>query len=486
MIPKADLSSLEDQLKRTTFDAKMEETIKRIPGKNNKPFIIDLELFIESISGFSEVDNQFQISVFLVLNWRVSKRNCVNYYRAMAHRGVKIDRGANKNFLNKIMTGSDEQILNEKWHPFQATLEKEHFGIFWMPDIFIGNAKSTFSQVNALDTQFLEVEVLGSTSGKNITAEDDACDFRWIQRFGATIACKMFFRYYPIDIQICPMFFRSLGYDMKQLLIHVKNVSTDNGVRLRDQSYEIEYKDSSFAFMGLQRSVAKITIVFTRSITSLFVGQMIPATLTVTLVLSSMWLNLDALNDRFNVGMVCLFTLLTQFVSVRSEIPKVSYITFIDFYMILCIVFVVIQLLESIVVKIIWNREVDKRKKQKKKELKARANLKKNQGQTMNPNISRFYETIIKRPLYYNRDDDNDRDYFRRNHLDEKGQKRQNSLDHSCARKKLIDSSLSRQSLVSHDGYVTVLSQSSNVTVSSLTSSSLSDNLHQRRDNNKG
>ena len=414
MIPRADLADAQKTLKRTTFDALFEGQIKGVPVDKGKPLKLGLEVYIESISKVSAVDEDFRVSMFLVQKWNVSKTNCVNFYKAMAYRGVKISTYFERvqDFQKEMFFGkTNEEIISRTWEESQAVLEKEHFAIFWMPDIFLSNAKNIFSQVSSLDTQFLEVGIqnLSSNTTQYDVKSDAVCTFRWVQRFGADIACKMHFRFYPIDVQTCPIFFTSVSYTANDLDIEMFSVTASESIQLGDQTYDIAFEDTDLIIMGSKKSAGKVTLTFTRVIISLLVGQMIPATLTVALVLSSLWLKLDALNDRINAGMVCLFTLLTQFSAVRGQLPAISYITFLDYYMILCIVFVIIQLLESIAVTIIWRREKNKRQKQEQEEALGKVK-KRNMEQTEEETNVRYQSESWKRTMEAD-------PYFARNYL---------------------------------------------------------------------
>lgn len=79
----------------------------------------------------------------------------------------------------------------------------------------------------------------------------------------------------------------------------------------------------------------------------------------VIIAFTSFWLGLSFLGDRINIGMICLLTILTQFRQSRSHVPPTSIITFLDFWMILCIIMVVVQLLQTTLVYYLYNREKD-------------------------------------------------------------------------------------------------------------------------------
>ena len=367
MIPRASLEDLKDVLKRSTFDVSMEESIKAIPKPSpSEPLNISMSLFIESISSVDEVHNDFSVSMFLVQEWTLDQYRCLNSYKAMAFKGVDVyKRYGNRSAFFEYMNTNN---WLPEWPEDQFKLESEHFKLFWMPDIYLANAKSQFAPFQSIDTRFVDVLIRGQSSDKDMLQKRgtfNECNFRYVWKFNAKVSCHMNFLKYPIDVQKCNLQFRSFAYPIQDLMINLMHVEADHGIQLGSQYLSVSFEQNNVwprshrhvkAIPGL-RSSARIEITLNRSLGSVFVGVMIPALLVVIIDLTMFWIRIAVLSDRIGAGITCLFTLLTQFSATRSAVGTNSYVTLMDWFMIMCIGFVVIQMLQTISVYIIYNRE---------------------------------------------------------------------------------------------------------------------------------
>lgn len=175
----------------------------------------------------------------------------------------------------------------------------------------------------------------------------------------------MNFLKYPIDVQECYLHFHSFGYPLTDLVINLVHVEADPGIQLGNQYLTIKYQQNNVwprqgrtvKTIPGQRSLGRIEIILNRSLGSVFVGVMIPALLVVIVDLAMFWIKIECLPDRIGTGITCLFTLLTQFNATRSSLAANSYVTLMDWFMIMCIGFVVIQMMETIVVYVVYNHE---------------------------------------------------------------------------------------------------------------------------------
>lgn len=366
MVPRSSLNELKSALKRTTFDVSMEESIKAIPKPSrSKPLNISMSVFIDSISAVDDTHNAFTVNLFLVQEWTLNQERCLNSYKAMAFKGVDVyKRFGNRSSFFSYM--NSEYWLPD-WPEDKFKLEPEHFRLFWMPDIYLSNARSQFAPYQSIDTRFLDIEI---TSFKNHAEMLDRgtfneCHFRYVWTFNAEVSCNMNFLKYPIDVQKCTIQFRSFAHPITDLVINLMHVQIDPGIQIGSQYVSISFQQNNIwptsrraikNIPGL-RSVARINIIFNRSLGSVFVGVMIPALLVVIISLAMFWIKIECLSDRIGSGITCLFTLLTQFTATRTAIATNSYITLMDWFMILCIAFVVIQTMQAIVVYIVYNRE---------------------------------------------------------------------------------------------------------------------------------
>lgn len=189
MIPKSSLEELKNALKRTTFDVSMEESIKAIPKPSRRrPLHVSLSVFIESIHSVDEVHNDFDVTMFLVQEWTLDQYRCLNSYKAMAFKGVDVYKryGNRSDFFEYMNTN----YWLPEWPEDDFKLESEHFRLFWIPDIFLANAKSQFAPFQSIDTRFLDIGIKAASKDPDMLPKRltfNECNFRYVWKFNAKV-----------------------------------------------------------------------------------------------------------------------------------------------------------------------------------------------------------------------------------------------------------------------------------------------------------
>ena len=336
----------EDQNKKRSFDEIQAKSYKEVPKSSEKePLKVFLSFFIESVSGFSEVDQEFGVGTFVRYEWNVTLKKCRRYLRAMGHLGVS---GIS---ISDFEDDQGNDLAGDLDWGFFVKLESTHYPIFWMPDIFLENAKSVSRQLSTFETNYLDL------SGIKKNDEPTVCSFSYIERFAATVPCDMNFLYYPIDAQNCEIRFRSFEYSTKDVVPILKQQDLSDDVKkgLGDQYANLTGSTKRETIFEHEYSVISLKLRIQRTIVSVLVGTIVPSLLIVAISFSSFWLGLDYLGDRINIGMICLLAVLAQFSQTRGNLPPTAYVTFMDYWMILCIFSIVFQLLQTSLVYFVYN-----------------------------------------------------------------------------------------------------------------------------------
>merc|ERR1719334_2881305 len=108
-------------------------------------------------------------------------------------------------------------------------------------------------------------------------------------------------------------------------------------------SYSTDYYD--IAYPGL---IMKLHL--TRQLTYHLVQTYIPSTVFVVIAWLSLFVPPESVPGRVGMGMTTLLTLTAMFSSVRQNVPKVSYVSLLDVWMLVCMIFVFACILEFIAV----------------------------------------------------------------------------------------------------------------------------------------
>merc|ERR1719402_1943812 len=88
----------------------------------------------------------------------------------------------------------------------------------------------------------------------------------------------------------------------------------------------------------------------TRQLAYHVVQTYIPSTVFVVIAWLSLFVPPESVPGRVGMGMTTLLTLTAMFSSVRQNVPRVSYVSLLDIWMLVCMLFVFSCILEFIIV----------------------------------------------------------------------------------------------------------------------------------------
>eukprot|EP00088_Acartia_fossae_P023799 TRINITY_DN2480_c0_g1_i11.p1 TRINITY_DN2480_c0_g1~~TRINITY_DN2480_c0_g1_i11.p1 ORF type:complete len:369 (+),score=71.08 TRINITY_DN2480_c0_g1_i11:26-1108(+) len=232
-----------------------------------------------------------------------------------------------------------EYLESEDSYGKYTTLNPSMANNIWMPDIFIDQAKAL-----RIPTYFVKPA--------NIRVYNDS-RIRYSSRINFDVACNMDFQLYPIDEQDCVIKFESYGLQNKQMhMTWLKDGLTVNpDIHLAQFTFRTMLLDEyTTDYYDLQYPGLELKLHLKRLIAYHVVQTYIPSTVFVILAWLSMFIPPESVPGRVGMGMTTMLTLTAMFSSVRNNVPKVSYISVLDLWMLMCIIFVFSCLVEFIVI----------------------------------------------------------------------------------------------------------------------------------------
>jgi len=99
-----------------------------------------------------------------------------------------------------------------------------------------------------------------------------------------------------------------------------------------------------------------VLFILQRDIGYFLIHVYIPSILIVILSWVSFWINVDASSARVTIALLTLLTMTMISGEVRTNLPRVSYIKAIDVWMIVCLLFVFMSLIEYAIVNVLARR----------------------------------------------------------------------------------------------------------------------------------
>jgi len=283
---------------------------ERPPTKEGEPVLIEASINLRNILDVAEKEQIVSLETTLRLYWK----------------DERIKPAAN--------TLDSEDLIGR-----YITLNPSQAEKFWMPDVFIDQAKAL-----RIPTYY--------TKPASLRVYNDST-IRYSSRINYDVACNMDFHRFPVDEQYCEVKFESFGFSSKQVQMKWLDQSHSNvnanislaqfsfSVLLMD-SYSTDYYD--IAYPGL---IMKLHL--TRQIGYHIVQTYIPSAVFVILAWLSLFISAESVPGRVGMGMTTLLTLTAMFSSVRQNVPRVSYISFLDIWMLMCMLFVFSCILEFII-----------------------------------------------------------------------------------------------------------------------------------------
>jgi hypothetical protein len=173
----------------------------------------------------------------------------------------------------------------------------------------------------------------------------------------------MNFRAYPGDHQVCEIKFESFGYSSEQIQFfwmdqssHVnENISLaqfDLYVMM-SHAYQTDYYDVKYPGLILK-------LMMLRKLNYHLVQTYIPSSIFLAVSWLALFVPSECIAERLAISMTIMLTLTAMFSSERQSVPRVSYVTQLDIWMLACILFVFLELIEFTLVLYLTRQNLQK------------------------------------------------------------------------------------------------------------------------------
>ncbi|KAK2148946.1 hypothetical protein LSH36_474g04060 [Paralvinella palmiformis] len=272
-----------------------------ISGMFGPPTKILVDVNIRSMGPISEVDMTYSMDAYFRQTW-VDKRLCFNGSHEMMAVQIKL--------LEKI----------------------------WKPDTYFYNGHEAYLHTITSPNKLLRIMKNGT--------------ILYSMRLTIKAKCPMYLQYFPMDEQSCPLQIGSYAYTKDQIHYEWKygpgrSIKASSDMRLSTFDL-IGYPawNVTIRRTGGEYSTLKVNFKLRRHTGYFLIQVYVPSALIVILSWVTFWLNREASADRVGLGITCFLTLTTLSMDTRDALPKVSYATALDWFVITCFIFVISSLLE--------------------------------------------------------------------------------------------------------------------------------------------
>ncbi|KAJ9594387.1 hypothetical protein L9F63_014177, partial [Diploptera punctata] len=209
----------------------------------------------------------------------------------------------------------------------------------WKPDTFFLNGKKSYLHRITVPNKFLRLRFDGFLT--------------YSMRLTVEASCPMHLRKFPLDSQSCPLLIGSYGYRKNDVLYkwdEIRDVKVEDNVELSQYelvNFTTEHYPTIMRGSGSNISAQILLTFHMRRNIGYFVLQLyVPCGLIVCCSWVSFWIDPDAVPARVSLGVMTVLSMTTMGFGGRAQMPRVSYATALDSFVIICFSFVFAVMIE--------------------------------------------------------------------------------------------------------------------------------------------
>ncbi|XP_004645188.1 gamma-aminobutyric acid receptor subunit theta [Octodon degus] len=289
------------------------------PNFGGGPVIVKIAIYVTSIQKISDTNMNYTITIYFYQTWKDSR---LAYYETN---------------LNLTL----DYLMNEK---------------LWVPSCYFLNTKDVFIQDATVDDCRFQLHPDGTV--------------RYGTRLTTTTACSLNLHKFPMEEQTCKLEVESFGYTAEDIILSWDN--DENGVQVTEDLQIPEFnfvgkmitsKEVYFHTGSHMRLVMKFQVK--RDMNSYLLHFFWPTILTTILSWISFWMSHDSSAARVIIGLISILILTTIDSHLRDRLPHIAYVKAIDIYILVCLFFMFLSLIEYIYINYLYFSQGPRRQRRR-------------------------------------------------------------------------------------------------------------------------
>lgn len=270
------------------------DVLKTRPSQSGEPTVVEVGVLVFDVDEVDDVNQRFGIDLFIVGRWHDPQLAVPENERTGQLRFIPPDQ-------------------------------------VWMPKILVLNDRGLTPHLRA----GVEVDDLGNVKYQN--------------RMTGELAANLEFREFPFDVQRLPIDLVSYEHTTDEL-----RFSPNSAIASQTDDFSIEGwhlaplepEVGTFQPLPDAAELPRLTFVLeaTRDSDYYVLTMLVPMSLIIFMAWTVFWLQPDIVPPRISISTAAIFSLLALGVSIRLSLPKVSYFTRADIFVLGCTLMVFIAL----------------------------------------------------------------------------------------------------------------------------------------------
>ena len=264
------------------------------PSQNGEPTVIDVNLFVMDVDEIDDVKQTFSIDLFVVARWHDPRLALPETERRGKVRFMMIDD-------------------------------------IWTPKILLINDRGLKNQLR----EGVDVDDYGNMTYKN--------------RVSGELKVNLEFQRFPFDVQQLPIEIVSYEYTADEMQFTIGSTAIDQVDRFSIEGWKLKQLEpviDVFVTPVDEVRLPRLTYIIEAKRNSEYyvLTMLIPMSLIIFMAWTVFWLQPHIVPPRVAISTASIFSLIALGVSIRLGLPKVSYLTMADIFVLGCTLMVFIAL----------------------------------------------------------------------------------------------------------------------------------------------
>jgi hypothetical protein len=276
------------------FESKDTKSVVERPNPSGPPTEVKIGIYLLDLTHIDDVNQLFSIDLFVDVTWQDPRLAVPEKLR-----------------IGKIQRRPLEEI--------------------WTPRLLILNDRGLSTHL----PRVAEVDDLGNVNTQ--------------QRVSGELSTDLLFKDFPFDTQVLPIRIASYSYSTQDLHFSVDNQISGDDRSLSAEGWQFRIIGPEFDefYIPAKKTVwAQLTYLIEAKRNSQYyiLTMFLPVSLIVLMSWFVFWLPPDVIPSRVGISTASIFSLIAFSLSVRLSLPRVSYLTHADMFLIGCTLLVILAL----------------------------------------------------------------------------------------------------------------------------------------------
>ncbi len=269
------------------------------PSLNSEPTVIELSVFVIDIDEIDDVNQLFSIDLFVVARWKDPRLALPEAERRGKERFMMIDD-------------------------------------VWTPRVLLINDRGLTNQLR---------------EGVQV---DDFGNMKYANRMSGKLKVDLEFQRFPFDVQQLPIDLISYEYTTDEMQFSAKSAIVDHSTEFSIEGWQLRQLEpviGTFVTPVDKTQLPRLTYIIEAKRHSDYyvLTMLIPMSLIIFMAWTVFWLQPNIVPPRIAISTASIFSLIALGVSMRLGLPKVSYLTMADIFVMGCTLMVFIALAVAVI-----------------------------------------------------------------------------------------------------------------------------------------